>query len=322
MKSCIGIIIGFLVLVLLVVAGNSYFIVNEGQKAIVTRFGAPSGEVREPGLNFKTPFIEDAIFFDTRIMKWDGEATQIPTKEKSNIFVDCTARWRIADPLRFLQTVGDISGVQNRMNDVIDSAVRVTISSNYLSDIVRSDAVKAGTNIVAFESENPQENKNDTVKQVEFETRKSREEILNEILEKSRPKIAEYGVELIDFQIKKIIYTNDVLMKIYASMKAERNKEAAIYRSEGEASQAEKKGQIAKELSQINSEATLKINEIKGKAEADAARIYAEAYSKDPEFYAFYRSLESLEKITESRNAKLVISTDSDLYKYIKKAKQ
>lgn len=319
MKSCISVVIIFFMLVGLIILGDSYFIVNEGNKAIVTRFGAPVGEVREPGLNFKTPFIEEVLYFDTRIMKWDGEATQIPTKEKSNIFVDCTARWRIVDPLRFLQRVGNVNKLNNVMNDVIDSAVRVSISSNYLADIVRSEVVNddPSSNIII---ENPESQINGN-QIANNQNRKNREQILNEILEKSKPDIANYGVELIDIQIKRIIYTNDVLNKIYTSMKAERDKEAAIYRSEGEAIKAEKKGQISKELSEINSEATLKIDSIKGKAEAEAARIYAEAYSKDPEFYAFYRSLESLEKIAKSNNSRLVISTDSDLYKYLKKAK-
>ena len=317
MKSCLGVIIGFLIIVTLIVGGNSYFIVNEGQKAIVTRFGAPVGDVKEPGLNFKYPFIEEVSFFDTRIQKWDGEPNQITTKEKNFIWIDCTARWRISDPLLFRLSVGNIGGAQSRMDDVIDSAVRDCISSNYLVDIVRSDGNGGNIEIdlpedVAVVGNDGSNNGN--------EKRKNREEILAEILEKSKPDITKYGIELIDIQIKRILYTNEVLQKIYNSMIAEREKEAATYISEGKGEIAEKQGQVAKELSKINSEANLKINEIRGKADAEAARIYAEAYSKDPEFYAFYRSLESLEKISNYRNAKLVISTDSDLYKYLKKA--
>jgi membrane protease subunit HflC len=185
MKSCISVVIIFFMLVGLIILGDSYFIVNEGNKAIVTRFGAPVGEVREPGLNFKTPFIEEVLYFDTRIMKWDGEATQIPTKEKSNIFVDCTARWRIVDPLRFLQRVGNVNKLNNVMNDVIDSAVRVSISSNYLADIVRSEVVNddPSSNII---NENPESQINGN-QIANNQNRKNREQILNEILEKSKP---------------------------------------------------------------------------------------------------------------------------------------
>ncbi len=315
MKSCIGVIIGFVLLVLLIIAGNSYFIVNEGHKAIVTRFGAPVGDIREPGLNFKYPFIDEVSYFDTRIQKWDGEPNQIPTKEKNYIWIDCTGRWRISDPLTFRKRCQNINGGQSRIDDVVDSVIRDCISSNYLVDIVRSDKVDGNLAVDLPEEVGVIGGNTDG----DYK-RKSREEILAEILEKSKPDIENYGIELIDIQIKRILYTNEVLQKIYNSMIAEREKEAATYISEGKGEIAEKQGQVAKELSSINSEANLKINEIRGKADAEAARIYAEAYSKDPEFYAFYRSLESLEKISAYKNAKLVISTDSDLYKYLKKA--
>ena len=315
MKSCIGVIVGFVLLVLLIIAGNSYFIVNEGHKAVVTRFGAPVGDIREPGLNFKYPFIDEVSYFDTRIQKWDGEPNQIPTKEKNYIWIDCTGRWRISDPLTFRKRCQNINGGQSRIDDVVDSVIRDCISSNYLVDIVRSDKVDGNLAVDLPEEVGVIGGNTDG----DYK-RKSREEILAEILEKSKPDIENYGIELIDIQIKRILYTNEVLQKIYNSMIAEREKEAATYISEGKGEIAEKQGQVAKELSSINSEANLKINEIRGKADAEAARIYAEAYSKDPEFYAFYRSLESLEKISAYKNAKLVISTDSDLYKYLKKA--
>lgn len=320
MKSCLSAIFAFVVIIALIILGNSYFVVNEGQKAIVTRFGAPMGDVREPGLNFKTPFIEDVIYFDTRILKWDGEPNQIPTKEKNYIWIDCTARWRIKDPLLYYKKLGNINSAQSKLDDIIDSVVRDCISSNYLVDIVRSDGAKDNINLDS-ETQNIQEIVNSQANNGN-EQHKTREEILAEILEKSKPDVSNLGLELMDIQIKRILYTNEVLQKIYNSMIAEREKEAAKYLSEGKGIVEEKQGEIAKELSKIRSEASQKVNEIKGKADADAARIYAEAYSKDPEFYAFYRSLESLEKISNSRNSKLVISTDSDLYKYLKKAKK
>ncbi|MBR4329357.1 MAG: protease modulator HflC, partial [Candidatus Riflebacteria bacterium] len=124
MKSCLSAIFAFVVIIALIILGNSYFVVNEGQKAIVTRFGAPMGDIREPGLNFKTPFIEDVIYFDTRILKWDGEPNQIPTKEKNYIWIDCTARWRIKDPLLYYKKLGNINSAQSKLDDIIDSVVR------------------------------------------------------------------------------------------------------------------------------------------------------------------------------------------------------
>ena len=309
MKSCLSVVFVVLLFGLLIVANDCYFVVSEGQKAIVTRFGAPSGEVREPGLNFKTPFIEEAHYFDTRILKWDGAPNQITTKEKRFIWVDCTARWRIKDPLLFYKSVGTISSAQSKLDDIIDSVVRDSISSNYLVDLVRSNDYKKDPNM-------------DSSEEAELKgPRKNREEIIAEMLNNSKGSVLTYGIELIDIQIKRINYIDKVLEKVYDRMISERNKVAAQYRSEGEGQKAEILGEMEKELRKITSEARMKSAEIIGKADAEAARIYSEAYSKDPEFYAFYRSLESLEKTSVNRNTKLVISTDSDLYKYLKNAK-
>ena len=309
MKSCLSVVFIFLLFGLFIVANDSYFVVSEGQKAIVTRFGAPSGEVREPGLNFKTPFMEEVHYFDTRILKWDGAPNQITTKEKRFIWVDCTARWRIKDPLLFYKSVGSVSSAQSKLDDIIDSVVRDSISSNYLVDLVRSSDYKKDPNM-------------DSAEEAQLSgPRKTREEIIEEMLNNSKGSVLTYGIELLDIQIKRINYIDKVLEKVYDRMISERNKVAAQYRSEGEGQKAEILGEMEKELRKINSEARMKSAEIIGKADAEAARIYSEAYSKDPEFYAFYRSLESLEKTSINRNSKLVISTDSDLYKYLKNAK-
>ncbi len=310
MKSCFSVLAVIFIIFLLIVGANSYFVVSEGQKAIVTRFGAPVGDAREPGINFKTPFIEEAFLFDTRILKWDGAPNQITTKEKRFIWVDCTARWRIKDPLLFYKSVGTVSSAQSKLDDIIDSVVRDCISSNYLVDLVRSEDYKKDSTM-------------DSSEEADLSgPRKTREQILEEMLNNSKGSVLSYGIELIDIQIKRINYIDRVLEKVYDRMISERNKVAAQYRSEGEGQKAEILGEMEKELRKINSEARMKSAEIIGKADAEAARIYSEAYSKDPEFYAFYRSLESLEKTAVSRNSKLVISTDSDLYRYLKNAKQ
>ncbi len=309
-KSCLTVVLVFVLIFGVILFLNSFYIVYEGTVALVTNFGKPVGEVKGPGFHFKTPFIEEVYYFDTRIQKWDGSPNQITTKEKRFIWVDCTGRWKISDPLLFYKSVGTIQSAQTKLDDIIDSVVRDCISANYLVDLVRSDNYKKDSNSDSNEEANL------------VGPRKNREEILNEMLETAKPSISKYGIELIDIKIKRINYTNEVLQKIYERMISERNKVAAQYIAEGEGQKAEILGKMEKELRMINSEAKMKSAEIIGKADAEAARIYAEAYNRDPEFYAFYRSLETLEKIAGNRNSKLVISTDSDLYKYLKKAKQ
>ena len=210
----------------------------------------------------------------------------------------------------FYKSVGTVSSAQSKLDDIIDSVVRDCISANYLVDLVRSEDYKKDPTM-------------DSSEEAELSgSRKTREQILEEMLNNSKGSVLTYGIELIDIQIKRINYIDKVLEKVYDRMISERNKVAAQYRSEGEGQKAEILGEMEKELRKINSEARMKSAEILGKADAEAARIYSEAYSKDPEFYAFYRSLESLEKTAVSKNSKLVISTDSDLYKYLKNAKQ
>lgn len=293
----------FLVL-LAVVSFGSFFVVNEGQQAIVTRFGKPVGEVRYAGLGFKLPFIEEVHRFEKRILKWDGDPNQITTKEKKFIWVDTTARWRIKDPLRFYMTVASIAGAQSRLDDIIDSVVRDAISGNYLVDLVRGATYKPS-------SESSAEEIPPTA------GRFTREQILAEITEKARASTPEYGIELIDVQVKRLNYIEKVLEKVYERMISERNKVAAEYRSEGEGTKAEILGEMEKELRRIRSEAFKTATEIKGKADARAAAIYAETYSRDADFYAFFKTLESIEK-TATGNNKMVISTDSDFYRYFK----
>lgn len=291
-------------LILICLVGGSCFVVNEGEQAIVTRFGKPVGQVYMPGLNFKMPFIEDVYYFESRILKWDGDPNQITTKEKRYIWVDATARWKIKDPLKFYRTVANVNGAQSRLDDIIDSVVRDSVSSNYLVDLVRGDNYKSDSSLGEIDEELT-------------ESGKSRETILTEMLDKAKVSVPDYGIEIIDIQIKRINYIDKVREKVYERMISERNKVAAEYRSEGEGTMAEILGEMEKELRKINSEAFKKAVEIKGRADAEAARIYAEAYSKDPEFYTFYRSLESLEKVVKN-NTHMVISTDSELYKYLK----
>lgn len=298
------IIFAAVLVILLFVAYASAFVVYEGEQAIVTRFGKPVGEVRHAGLNFKIPLIEDVYRFEKRILKWDGDPNQITTREKKYIWVDATARWRIVDPLVFYRTVATVKGAQSRLDDIIDSVIRDAVSGNYLVDLVRGPtyvAPKGGSAEEILDATN----------------RRSREQILDDILQKARASVPEYGIELIDVQIKRLNYIESVLEKVYERMISERNKVAAEYRSEGEGNKAEILGEKDRELKRITSEAFKTALEIKGKADAQAAQIYANAYNRDPEFYSFCRSLETLEK-SIGENSKMVISTDSELFRYFK----
>ncbi|MDD2997619.1 MAG: protease modulator HflC [Erysipelotrichia bacterium] len=299
-----------LIIVLLLAASvaGGLFVVDEGQQAIVTRFGKPVGEVRYAGLGFKIPFIEQVHRFEKRILKWDGDPNQITTKEKKFIWVDTTARWRIKDPLKFYMTVASISGAQSRLDDIIDSVVRDAISGNYLVDLVRGATYKAPVGGYIVEEV------------LESAGRRNREQILSDILEKASASTPEYGIELIDVQVKRLNYIDKVLEKVYERMISERNKVAAEYRSEGEGTKAEILGQMEKELRRIRSEAFKTATEIKGKADASAASIYADAYNRDAEFYTFFKTLESIEK-TATGNSKMVISTDSEFFRYFKDSK-
>ena len=294
-------IIGIIIVLLVAFTASGLFIVNEGEQAIVTRFGKPVGSVCYAGPHLKIPFIEDVHIFERRILKWDGDPNQITTKEKKFIWIDTTARWKIVDPLKFYTTVTTVTGAQSRLDDIIDSVVRDAVSGNYLVDLVR------GKNYVLKMDDDTPQNR----------TRYTRNQILEQIVQKAKKNTPEYGIQLIDVQIKRLNYVEKVRERVYERMISERNKVAAEYRSEGEGTKAEILGKMDKELKKIRSEAFKTSEEIKGRADAKAAKIYAEAYGQDPEFYAFNRTLKSYVN-TINKNTKLLISINSDFYKYLK----
>ncbi len=297
--------------ILLLLLGQSVlFVVEEGEQAIVTQFGKPVGEVKYAGLHIKIPLIQEVRRFDRRILKWDGDPNQIPTKDKRYIWVDATARWRIVDPLLFYTTVATEQGALSRLDDILDSVVRDAVSSHLLVELVRGKDYQppAGTvEVLDFEGQ-----------KIEAENLIGREEILGNILTEARKNIPEYGIEMIDLQIKRINYVEQVRLRVYERMISERKKVASQFRSEGEGEKANILGQMQKELKRIESDAYRESVQIRGRADAEAAAIYAEAYGRDPEFYAFVRTLESYRKALKA-NSRLVISTDSDFYRFLQK---
>ena len=305
-------IIVALIFISLLLARGGFYVVNESEQAIVTQFGKPIGDVVYEGLHFKLPFIQNVNRFEKRILKWDGDPNQIPTKDKKFIWIDTTARWQIADPLLFYTSVSTERGAQSRLDDIIDSVVRDSVSSHLLVELVRGkDYQSLDGSPERFEVDGVAIPKDQLV---------GREEIMAGILKKAQASTPEYGIKLLDVQIKRINYVEQVRTRVYERMINERKKVAAEYRSEGEGEKAETLGKMERELKEISSEAYRKALEIRGAADAEAASIYANAYNQDKDFYSFLRTLESYKK-TITKNGRLVISSDSGYYKYLKSAK-
>jgi len=291
----------------LIIIGGSLYTIDQTQQVVITQFGEPIGDpISEPGLHVKIPFIQKVNYFEKRILAWDGLPTQVPTKDKRYIWVDTTARWRIVEPLKFLQTVGGERTALGRLDDIIDSATRNQITNHLLYELVRD----SGREFVETEESLEIEEEIGKVKY-------GREKISRGILEEAVLLVPQFGIELVDVRIKRLNYVEQVREGVYARMIAERNRVAEQYRSEGEGVRAEVEGRRAKELQRITSEAYRTAQEIKGKADAEATKVYAEAYNKGPEFYSFLRTLEIYED-TMDENTWLILTTDSDFYKYMK----
>lgn len=306
MRNTLLIIIALIILML---TQGGIFVINEAQQGIVTQFGKPISGLVSPGLHFKLPFVQKVRRFENRILKWDGDPNEIPTKDKKYIWIDTTARWRINDPLLFFKTVATELGAHSRLDDIIDSVVRDAVSGHLLVELVRGKG---------YEPSSPERFEVDGVV-IPPEEMLGREEILAGILERASSSTPEYGIELLDVQIKRINYSEGVLQQVYKRMINERKKVAAQYRSEGEGEKAETLGKMQRELKEISSEAYRKALEVRGSADAEAASIYADAYNRDREFYVFLRTLESYKK-TVGKNGRMIISTDADYYKYLKEA--
>lgn len=318
MKNKINMMVGILVFLIIVGISGSIYTIDETQQVVVTQFGKLVGQPKtESGLNFKIPFIQTANYFDKRILDWDGDADQIPTREKRLIWVDTTARWRIADALKFMQRVGTEPNAQTRLDDILDAKAREAISSHILIEAVRNSnrLIREGdTDALETISE-------EFGKTALAPIEKGREELSSMILTRAAESMKDYGIELVDVKIKRINYVKEVQRKVYERMISERKRAAEQFRSEGQGKKAEIEGQRAKELQQIQAEAYREAQEIKGKADAEAIKIYADAYNKDPEFYSFTKTLDTYRK-TINQDTTLMLTTDNDFYSYLKGVKQ
>ncbi len=324
-KRILAIAIG---LVLLAVAGNAPYIVSENEQVVITQLGEPIGApITTAGLRFKIPFIQTANYFEKRIMKWDGNPAQIPTKDKKYIWVDTTARWRIKDPMAFLKRIGSESVAQSRLDGIIDSVVRDHVSNNDLVDLVRSEGwadAKKKLREAGLQEGKPAQ----TVEGYPFaessidEDRmtKGRETITREMLADAQRSFPDFGIELLDIRIKRINYVESVQQKVFDRMISERKRIASQYRSEGEGERAAVLGQMERELARVTSEAFKTSQELRGRADADATRIYAETFGKNADFYELNRTLEAYRNFNNP-NSSIVLTTDADIFKYLKNSK-
>ena len=314
MKTPVLVGLTLLAVAILLVLAGTFYTVEEGQQAVIVQFGRPVGSpVTEAGLHVKVPFVQDVRRFEKRLLIWDGDPNQIPTKGREFIWVDTTARWRIADAKKFLENVATEAGARSRLDDIIDSVVRDQVSASELVELVRSATWEVPEGEVLEEV--PAEVREELKKEVT----RGREELTRTILAEARKVIPQYGIELVDVRIKRLNYVESVREKVYARMISERKRIAARFRSEGEGRSAEILGTMEKELRQIRSAAYRRSQEIQGKADAEATRIYGSAYNRNPEFYAFSRTLEAY-KDRQNKNSVLILTTDSDYYRYLKQS--
>jgi len=303
-----GILIVIIVAAVAFIVYNAAYTVDETQQVIITQFGRIVGRPKtDPGLKFKVPFIQHANYFAKNLLDWDGDPGQIPTLDKTFIWVDTFARWKITDPVKFFQTVNNQFSAVGKLNDIIDPAVRNFITSHSLIEAVRKSSRSLDTSDVEIE---------DRIR-TSYAVTVGREKITQGILKQAQPKLAQFGIELVDVKIKRINYVEQVRKSVYGRMIAERKQIAEKYRSEGKGEAQKILGERERDLQEITSEAYRKAQEIKGKADAEATIIYAKAYGIDPEFYSFVQTLEIYDQSLGEKNT-LILSTESEFLKYLK----
>lgn len=308
------ILIPLVVILILVVpfTAGMFYTVHEGEQVVITEFGRPVGQpIVTAGLKIKTPFIQQVHRFEKRVLEWDGSPNQIPTKDKKFIWLDTTARWRIKDALKFYQALGTEDFAQSRLDDIIDSAARDLVTAQLLIEVVRDSNRVLSLDIEVLEDEEGQSG--EPLEEIQI----GREQITQMILEKVQETVPQFGIELVDVRVKRINYVDEVRKKVFDRMISERQRISEKYKSEGEGEAADIMGQKQKELERIQSEAYKQAEQIKGDADAQAIQIYADAHGQDPEFFAFIQTLETYRQTTGA-STKLILTTDSDLYRYLK----
>jgi len=273
----------FICLILIILLANfTLFIIDETKQAIVLQFGKPIRVIREAGLHMRIPFIQNVILFESRLLIYDAPPTEIITRDKKTLILDNYARWKITDPLLFMQTVRDINGAQARLDDIIYSELRVDLGKFDMSEIVSS----------------------------------KRTEIMETVTERSNEKSMEYGINIIDVRIKRADLPPENEQNIYARMEAERDRIAKQYRAEGMEESAKIMAETEREKTVILAEAYREAQQLRGEGEAESIRIYAESFNQDAEFYQFFRTLESYQN-SLGENTTILLSSKNEYFQYI-----
>jgi modulator of FtsH protease HflC len=302
-------------LVALLILGGSFYTVRVTETVIVTQFGRPIGQpVSDPGLHFKTPFIQKVNRVEKRVLEWDGPLNEMPTKDKTYIQVDAFARWRIADPAKYFVAVREERAAQSRLDDIIGSEIRAAVAKHELIEIVRSDKSR----VLVADAQKTGATGATVIPKIQ----RGRLELEKDILRESAPKLTSLGIELIDVRLKRVNYNDEVLTRIYTRMTSERQQIAQRFRSEGEGEAARISGKKERDLREVESTAYKQVLQLQGDADAEATRIYAEAFNKTAqaaEFYGFIKTMETYRKVL-GNGTSVILSTDSDFFKLLKSA--
>ncbi|RZM22946.1 MAG: protease modulator HflC [Pedobacter sp.] len=306
------ILTGILAFAALLCLLTSTFTVREYEQVVVTQFGRPIGNaITTPGINFKLPFVQTANVFEKRFMEWVGDPNQLPTKDKKFIFVETYARWQITDPLQFFKRLTNERGAQSRLDDILDGETRNVVAKNNIEELVRSSNRKPELDSIG-------EVLGDSLTKVYV----GRDKMQEMILKSANKQAIELGIKILDFRFKRINYVQEVQTQVYERMKSERFRIADKFRSEGQGEASKINGDKDRELKNIQSAAFKRAEEIKGRADANAASIYASAYNQSAQsksLYGFLKSMETLDK-TFSEKTSVILSTNSELYQYLKKS--
>ncbi len=276
------IVYGVIALFALIIMTDAFFTVDETEQVIVIQLGRYIRSVQEPGLHVKVPFIQSVTTYEKRLLRYDAPIAEFMTKDKKALVVDAYARFKIVDPRKFYETLKDMPRANARLDAIISSTLREAVASHYQSDIITE----------------------------------KREPIMEEVHKVTLKKGAEFGVEIVDVRIKRTDFPHEIAESIYARMRAERQRIAKRYRSEGAEEQLEIKAETDKKKAIIIAEAKRQSEEIRGEGDAQSIKIYAGALNRDPEFYAFLRSLEVYRESLDEGST-LVLTSDSPLFRYL-----
>ena len=311
MKKTVTVLVVIFVIVILFLITGPFYVIEEGWQAVVIRFGKIIDVNLNAGLKIKVPFVDNVEKFPKKVLAWDGEAQLIPTKENQFIWVDTTARWRITDPKLFYASVGTMPQAHSRLDDVIDSTVRKIISRNSLVEAVRNSNVinqiqRANVYLTGSASVGEQDISLEVFSKIMYENiEKGRTALSHEVFQESEGIMPQYGIKLLDILVRQIKYSDDLTESVYRRMIKERSQIAQAFRSDGEGKKAAKLGEMEKELRSIQSEAYRQAEILKGEADAKAAAIYAGSYQRSPEFYEYWKALESYRALLPKFNKTL-----------------